>query len=136
MESRTASVTLEAPKDQVFAWLSRIETVPAWATEFVREFEVVSDGRARATTAMGEVMFRIESDAETGVIDFLVGAEEGETGRFPARVVPLGPGRAAFLFTMFRAPGQAVRAFEAEHASLVRELENIRRRFASDRIGA
>ena len=40
-------------------------------------------------------------------------------------------GGSAFTFTMFQAPGQPDEQFESQHASLLREFENLTRRFGS-----
>jgi hypothetical protein len=40
-------------------------------------------------------------------------------------------GGSAFTFTMFQAPGQPDEQFETQRASLLRELENLERRFGS-----
>lgn len=37
MISRTVTVVLDAPKEEVFGFLSRVENLPQWATEFARE---------------------------------------------------------------------------------------------------
>lgn len=130
MCSATATVVVPAPQDDVFDYLSRIESVPEWATEFVEAFEVRGPGEARARTRMGEVIFRIEADRDTGVIDMLVGPGPEETTLFPARVVPLGAEHSAFTFTMFRDPNRTEDAFRAEFESLERELDNVVRRFS------
>ena len=38
-------------------------------------------------------------------------------------------GGSAFTFTMFQAPGQPDEQFESQHVSLLREFENLDRRF-------
>jgi hypothetical protein len=48
---------------------------------------------------------------------------------FPTRVVATPVGGSAFTFTMFQAPGQPDDQFESQHASLLREFENLKRRF-------
>jgi hypothetical protein len=50
---------------------------------------------------------------------------------FPTRVVATPAGGSAFTFTMFQAPGQPDEQFETQHASLLRELENLQRRFGA-----
>jgi len=57
------------------------------------------------------------------------GPTESEMALFPTRVVGLPDGRSAFTFTMFQGPGSSDELFESQHASLVRELENIERQF-------
>jgi hypothetical protein len=129
MKSRTVTTVLPAPKAQVFGYLSEIENLPLWATDFARELKVV-DGRHKVVNGLGEFFFRIEADERTGVIDMLAGPSEAEMALFPTRVVELPDGRSAFTFTMFQAPGSSDELFESQHASLLHEFENIEREFA------
>ena len=128
MRSETVTRVLPAPKSEVFAYLSEIENLPLWATEFARELKVV-DGRHKVVNGLGEFFFRIEADPETGVIDMLAGPGDDEMALFPTRVVELPGDRSAFTFTMFQGPGISDDLFESQHASLVRELENVEREF-------
>ena len=128
MTSRTVTATLEAPKEQVFAYLSRVENLPNWASEFARELKY-EDGKAKVVNGLGEFYFSIEADEDTGVIDMYVGPSEDELGLFPTRVVELPGGLSAYSFTMFKAPGMSDELFESQYESLRREFENIRREF-------
>jgi hypothetical protein len=129
MEHRTVTTVLEAPKEEVFAYLSRIENLPDWATEFARELRY-EDGHAKVANGLGEFYFTIDADAETGVIDMFAGPTEDELALFPTRVVGLPGGRSAFSFTMFKAPEMPDELFESQFQSLLREFENIRGTFA------
>jgi uncharacterized protein YndB with AHSA1/START domain len=129
MTSRTVTTVLPAPKEEVFAFLSDVENLPRWATEFARELKV-EDGRYTVVNGLGEFAFRIEADEATGVVDMLAGPSEDELALFPTRVVGLPDGRSAFTFTMFQGPGMSDELFESQHASLLREFENIEREFA------
>ena len=129
MKSRTATTVLPAPKEEVFAYLSETENLPSWATEFARELKLV-DGKYKIVNGLGEFFFEIRADQESGVIDMLAGPSEAELALFPTRVVPLDDRTSAFTFTMFQGPGQNDELFESQYASLLRELENIERRFA------
>jgi hypothetical protein len=128
MESRTVTTILAAPKEDVFAYLSEVDNLPGWATEFARELRY-EDGKAKVVNGLGELFFSIEADPETGVIDMYAGPTEDELGLFPARVVALPGGATAFTFTMFQAPGMSGELFESQYRSLLRELENVRARF-------
>jgi len=128
METRTATMILSAPKTQVFDYLSRIENLPAWATEFARELRY-EDGKPKVVNGLGEFYFVIDADPATGVIDMYAGPAEDELGLFPTRVVDLPGGASAFTFTMFQAPGMSDELFESQYRSLLRELENLRARF-------
>jgi hypothetical protein len=126
MRSRTVTTVLPVPKRKVFAYLSDIENLPRWATEFARELKL-EDGRHKVVNGLGEFFFRIDSDEATGVIDMLAGPREDELALFPTRVVELPGGQSAFTFTMFQAPEMSDELFESQHASLQREFANIER---------
>jgi hypothetical protein len=128
MTSRTVTAVLAAPKRDVFAYMSDIRNLPDWATEFARELRL-EDGQATIVNGLGEFLFSIEADEETGVIDMYAGPTEDELGVFPTRVVELPGGKTAFSFTMFQGPGMSDELFESQHQSLLREFDNIRRRF-------
>jgi hypothetical protein len=128
MRSETVSTTLDAPHDEVFEYMSEIENLPEWATEFARELR--RDGEDyKVVNGLGEFYFAIETNEETGVIDMFAGPTKAEMGVFPTRVVALPGGRSAYTFTMFQAPGMPDELFESQYASLRREFENIEKRF-------
>jgi hypothetical protein len=126
METRTVTTFLEAPRERVFDYLSRIENLPRWATEFARELKY-EDGKAKVVNGLGEFYFSIDADPDTGVIDMYAGPTEEELSLFPTRVVGLSDGRSAYSFTMFQAPGMPDELFESQYRSLLREFDNIYR---------
>jgi hypothetical protein len=126
MQDRTVTAVLEAPRDEVFDYLSRIENLPRWATEFARELKY-EDGKAKVVNGLGEFYFSIDADPDTGVIDMYAGPTEEELALFPTRVVELPDGRSAYSFTMFQAPGMPDDLFETQYEALLREFENIER---------
>ena len=130
MLNRTVTAVLNAPKDVVFDYLSRLENLPEWATEFARELKFV-DGKALVVNGRGEFHVAIDADRKSGVIDMYAGPTEHELALFPTRVVPLGASRSAYSFTMFKAPGTPDELFESQYESLRREFDNIRSRFAA-----
>ena len=131
MINRTVTAVLDAPRDEVFDYLSRIENLPEWATDFAQELRY-EDGTAKVVNGLGEFYFRIDADAKTGVIDMYTGPSEQELALFPTRVVALGDSKSAYSFTMFKAPGMPDELFESQYESLRREFDNIRARFAAE----
>ena len=131
MINRTVTAVLDAPRDEVFEYLSRIENLPEWATDFAQELKY-EDGTAKVVNGLGEFYFRIDADVKTGVIDMYAGPSEEELALFPTRVVALGDSKSAYSFTMFKAPGMPDELFESQYESLRREFDNIRARFATD----
>jgi hypothetical protein len=129
MEHRTVTEVFDAPKEQVFGYLSQVDNLPGWATEFARELKY-EDGKAKVVNGLGEFYFTIAADPKTGVIDMFSGPAEDDLAVFPTRVVELPGGRSAFTFTMFKAPEMPDELFESQYRSLLRELENLRATFA------
>jgi hypothetical protein len=129
MISRTVTTVLPAPSQQVFAFLAKPENLPLWATEFAPELKLEGE-KTKVVNGLGEFYFRIDADAETGVIDMLAGPTEDAMAIFPTRVVRLGERQSAYTFTMFKTPDMPDELFESQYRSLEREFDNIRERFA------
>jgi hypothetical protein len=128
---RTATVTtiVSAPKDAVFEYMSDIEKLPEWATEFARELKRDGDDY-KVVNGLGEFFFEIRSDPRTGVIDMFAGPSKDQMAVFPTRAVALPDGRTAYSFTMFQGPDMSDELFEAQHQSLRREFDNIQAAFS------
>ncbi len=126
MNSGTALLVLSAQEDSVFSYLSKIENLPKWATEFCRELKT-EDSDHKVTTSMGEMYF--EADFGTGVIDMFAGPEKDTMGVLPVRVLGLSGGASIVLFTMSQAPDMSDEAFRKQHESLLKKFESIKREF-------
>lgn len=125
MLSQTVTAVLDAPRDEVFAFLSDVDNLPLWATEFARELRHDGD-RTVVVNGLGEFVLSIDADDETGVIDMYA-----DGALFPTRVVPLDAGRSAYTFTMFKSPDAPDELFDSQFRSLLREFDNIRNRFGA-----
>jgi hypothetical protein len=128
--SRTVTTVLAAPREEVFRYLSDIEKLPEWATEFARELKREGD-RYKVVNNLGEYFFEIDADPDTGVIDMYAGPEPELMALFPTRVVELPGGGTAYTFTMFQAPDMPDELFASQHASLQREFRNIEALFSA-----
>ena len=126
MRSETVTTIVDARPHEVFDYISDIENLPKWATEFARQLKRDGDDY-KVVNGLGEFFFEIRADERTGVIDMLAGPEADELALFPTRVVALGRDHSAFTFTMFQGPGQSDELFESQYASLLREFVNIER---------
>jgi hypothetical protein len=129
MRSTTVTAVLPAPREKVFAYLSDIENLPEWATEFARELRR-EDGAYKVVNNLGEFHFEIRADERTGVIDMLAGPSPDELALFPTRAVELPDGTTAYTFTMFQGPDMPDDLFDSQYASLQREFDNIRAVFS------
>jgi hypothetical protein len=129
MRSKTVTTVLRAPQREVFDYMSKIENLPEWATEFARELRRDADGYT-VVNNLGEFRFEIRADERTGVIDMFAGPTTDEMAVFPTRAVGLPDGRTAYTFTMFQGPGMPDELFESQYESLRREFENIAAQFS------
>ena len=105
MKTSTHTLPLAAPKERTFGFLSQIENLPKWATLFCQELKRDAAGRHKVTTPQGEIFFRIDADARTGVIDMYGGPSEEFLAHWPTRVIPLGDAESLFIFTALQYPG-------------------------------
>lgn len=130
-ETRTLTVTIDAPFEAVTTDLADPARHLEWATEFFagpgRQQE---DGSVIAMVPMmgGDVRFRIVGDAEVGILDILlapVGAPYGPP--LPVRVIPNGDG-ADVLWTLARMPGADDETWEQGLESMSRELSALKDR--------
>jgi hypothetical protein len=128
--SRTVTTVLPAPRDQVFGYLSEIENLPEWATEFARRLEREGD-HYKVVNNRGEYYFEIDADPDTGVIDMYAGPERDSMALFPTRVVGLPDGSTAYTFTMIQGPDMPDELFDSQYESLKREFRNIEATFRS-----
>ena len=126
MKTSTHTLTLKASKERAFDFLSRIENLPKWATLFCRKLESVAGGRHKVVTPQGEIFFRIEGDAQTGVIDMYGGPTETVEAHWPTRVIPLGENESMFIFTALQYPGVSDNDFAAQCQGLENEFPHIR----------
>ena len=130
MRSETVTAIVPAPPTAVFEYMSDIEKLPEWATEFARELK--HDGEDyKVVNGLGEFYFEIKADSQTGVIDMFAGPSKDQMAIFPTRVVALPDGSTAFSFTMFQGPDMPDELFESQHESLKREFTNIQAAFAA-----
>jgi hypothetical protein len=132
MNSKTVTLILNAPKSEVFSFISNIENLPKWATEFCQELKKVGDKYKviSCNPDAGELFFSIRSDRATGVVDMFAGPTAEQMSIFPTRVVELSDKSSVYIFTMFQTPGMSDELFNAQYNSLTKEFVNIRKRFA------
>ena len=128
MRSETVTTIVSAPRSAVFEYMSDIEKLPEWATEFARELK--RDGADyKVVNGLGELYFDIRADPRTGVIDMFAGPTKDQMAVFPTRAIALPDGRTAYSFTMFQGPDMPDELFEAQYRSLRRELANVESAF-------
>ena len=124
MNSSTHTFELTAPKGRVFDFLSKIENLPKWATAFCKELKRVEGDRYKVVTPQGEIFFRINADARTGVVDMFGGPADEQMAYWPTRVVERGAG-SLFIFTAYQYPGISDTDFAKQCEGLRLEFSRI-----------
>jgi hypothetical protein len=129
VQIKTAAVILGTTGRNAFEYLSKVDNLPNWASEFCRELRTVGREHKIITCdpEAPELYFSIRADRDSGVIDMLAGPATDQLWTFPTRVVDLPDGHCVYLFTMIQSPGLPDSKFEQQRQSLRRELENIQR---------
>ncbi len=103
MNSVTESCDIDFPKTKVFDFLSNMENLPKWSTQFIQKVMLV-DGKHKAVTPIGEVFLRYETDKNAGTIDIYAGPTEKQMTCAFLRVVSFSESRSAVTFTFFQYP--------------------------------
>ncbi|TBR11276.1 MAG: hypothetical protein EPO62_02120 [Candidatus Nitrosotenuis sp.] len=103
MNSVTESCVVESSKTKVFDFLSDIENLPKWSTQFIQKVMLVDD-KYKAVTPIGEVFLRYETDRNTGVIDIYAGPTEKQMTCAFLRVVSFSENSSGVTFTFFQYP--------------------------------
>jgi hypothetical protein len=113
MRSETVTTVLPAPQKAVFEYVSDVEKLPEWATEFARELRREGEDY-EVVNGLGEFYFEIRADPKTGVIDMFAGPTKDQMAIFPTRAVALPDGSIAFTFTMFQGPDMPDELFPSQ----------------------
>ena len=128
MNSVTETCVVSAPKTSVFQFLSDVENLPKWATQFVKKMMIVN-GKQKALTPFGEVFLRFETNEKAGIIDIYAGqTEDAMTAAF-MRVIPFSSNSAGVIFTFFQYPSTDDNTWKIFCEWIKIEVGNIKKHF-------
>lgn len=134
MKTRSATLTVAADPDAVFAYVSRRENLPRWAAALTRELRA-DGGQWRARTPGGDEYLALVADARTGVIDLFVGMQPDEMTLIPLRVIGR-PRGAAVMVTLLQPAEWADELFEQYFAALLDGLRRLAALYRGGRVQA
>jgi hypothetical protein len=124
-EVRNVSLSiLRAPED-VYAFASRGENLPRWASGLGQTIRRVGDEWV-ADGPLGRVRVRFAPPNDLGVLDHDVALESGATVHNPLRVVPNGAG-STVIFTLLRLPGVSESRFADDAKWVEKDLATLKR---------
>lgn len=124
MKSKTITVAIARPAEQVYAFVVEPANLPRWATAFVQAVRQV-DGAWYVDTPAGAMKFRFYPRNACGVLDHYVTMPSGEEVLNPMRVFSSGAG-SEIVFTLFQREGMSDAEFAGDVGMVTRDLETLR----------
>ena len=129
MKSVTESCVVPKPRDVVFDFLSNFDNMPKWATQFVQKV-MISNGKRKALTPFGEVFVQIDSNKNSGTIDFYAGPTEDSMNAAFMRVVSFSNDSCGVTFTFFKYPQTTDQMWELFCSWIKIEIGNVKKLFS------
>lgn len=127
----TLSISLSAPAERVFDFVSDPANLHLWTVDFATEpprRRAGGDDVFIVQTPRGPLDLFVRSDRATGVVDFFFG-RDGKYRSSPSRVVPIDEDGCVYLFTQVEPPDAPPGLFERLVENVQRELEILAERF-------
>ena len=124
MRSDTQTITIDAPRSDVFAFLADAANLPRWAPNFATTVRPDGDGWIVEQGA-SEVRLRLEASVELGTLDLHVTPPDGRTRTVYGRVLPNAAG-AELLFTMFHSDSRTDADIARQNAEVADELRRVK----------
>ncbi len=124
LEARIVTEPVARSASDVYAFASRMESLPAWASGLVSGI-AQRDGHWVAQSPMGDVRIEMAEPNAFGVLDHDVTLPDGTTVYNAFRVTPAGSG-SLLSFVVLRLPGTSPEAFEADVAHVGKDLKALR----------
>jgi hypothetical protein len=120
MRSDTQSITIDAARADVVAFLADARNLPRWAPNFAGAVRPDGDGWI-VEQGGSEVRLRLQVDAGLGTVDLHVTPPDGRTRTVFGRVLPNAAG-AEFLLTMFHSDSRTEDDIARQKAEVAGEL--------------
>lgn len=134
MNHRTITVTLSADRDAVFAFLSRLENLPRWATASCQRLRC-EGGQWLVDTVGGSNYVAMLAEPRTGVVDLLLGEQPDEMAVVPLRILSR-PHGAAVTCTLFQPTDWTGELYELYYGALLADLRGLIGRFGDGTVEA
>ena len=129
--TKTLTVTIDAPFEQVAKDLAKPASHAEWGREFFRGPATAAENGSvmvESPVMGGPVRFRVEADEARGIFDLYLAPGDAPYGPpLPVRLIGNGDG-VDVLWTLARPAQQPDEVWEAGLASMSRELQGLKRR--------
>lgn len=125
LPARIVHIGVERDWRDVYAFASRPENMPAWASGLASGLTRDGEDWVADGGPIGQVRVRFAPQNPFGVIDHAVTMETGLVVENALRVTPNGDG-AEVAFTLLKRPDMDDAAFEADAAHVLRDLQTLK----------
>jgi hypothetical protein len=126
MEAKIVHISIERNWRDVYAFASRPENMPHWASGLADGLEPDGEDWV-AHGALGNARIRFTAPNDLGVLDHLVTLETGLQVHNALRVVPNGDA-AEVMFTLLRQPGMSNEQFDSDADWVQKDLSALKQR--------
>ena len=124
LSSRHISLSINRPASEVYAFASKPENMPKWASGLSGSIKKEADHWI-AESPMGRVKITVAEPNKFGIIDHDVTIASGEVFHNPLRVIDNGQG-AEVVFTLFRHPKVSDQDYERDAATVLKDLGTLK----------
>ncbi len=124
-ESRTITVRIERPLDEVYDFVYKPDNFPKWASGLSTTLEKL-DGQWVADTPAGKVKIHFSEWNPFGVVDHIVVPKMGPEIHIPLRAIRNGEGTEV-IFTLLRYPGVSDEHFSRDIDWVTRDLHTLKK---------
>ncbi len=116
----------ELSTDKLYQFIANADNLPKWATMFCKSIQRNENAYYTViTTENIELLFKIEDDITTGIIDMYMGTDKEMMWKIPARVISDNMSGSIFTFTLIQMQNQTNDEFEKSCQSVDEELKMI-----------
>ncbi len=120
MDAKIIHIGIERSAEAVYAFASRPENMPLWASGLASGLTQTEDGWI-AQGVLGDIRIHFTPANAFGIIDHTVVLPSGQAVFNALRVVPNGGG-AEVMFTLLRQDGMSDAQFDADAAWVLKDL--------------
>ena len=124
LEVRHVSTAIARPPEDVYAFASKVENLPRWASGLAGSI-TEENGQWVAESPLGRITIRFAAKNAFGVLDHDVVLPSGKTVHNALRVVPNGQG-SEVVFSVFREPGVTDEKFETDVSWVAKDLKALK----------
>jgi hypothetical protein len=123
--SRTISIPIYRPYDEVYEFLVEPRNFPSWASNLGPDFTRISDYEWATTTRNGRVILRFAPRNAYGILDHQVFVEGRTAHTTPMRLIANEEG-CEIIYTQFQRTGMSEEAFASEVEWVTSDFEALR----------